>query len=77
MRLPEVSGLYSARMDDHAQRTVLPVPDRPYTGYVPYDAKEPDAQFPPIEEIRPPGTAPNVLIVLLDDLGFGVSSASG
>ena len=77
MRVPEVSGLYSARMDDHAQRTVLPVPDRPYTGYVPYDAKEPDAQFPPIEEIRPPGTAPNVLIVLLDDLGFGVSSAFG
>ena len=46
------------------QREVLPIPDRPYDGPVYEDAKDPDAKFPPIEPLRPPAGAPNVLIVL-------------
>jgi arylsulfatase len=42
-----------------------------------YDAKDPDTSFPPIEPLRPPEGAPNVLVVLLDDVGFGASSAFG
>ena len=42
-----------------------------------YDAKDPDTKFPPIEPLRPPKGAPNVLIVLLDDVGFAASSAFG
>ena len=42
-----------------------------------YDAKDPDSKFPPIEQLRPPKGAPNVLIVLIDDAGFGSSSAFG
>ena len=42
-----------------------------------YDAKDPDSKFAPIEQLRPPQGAPNVLIVLLDDVGFGASSAFG
>ncbi len=42
-----------------------------------YDAKDPDTTFPPIEALRPPKRAPNVLIVLLDDVGFAASSAFG
>src|SRR6185312_14092572 len=42
-----------------------------------YDAKDPDTKFPPIRPLRPPAGAPNVLIVLLDDVGFGASSAFG
>ena len=56
---------------------VLPIPDRPYSGPVTYDAKDPDTSFPPIEPLRPPAGAPNVLIVLIDDCGFGASSAFG
>ena len=41
------------------------------------DAKDPEAKFPPIEPLRPPAGAPNVLIILLDDVGFGASSAFG
>ena len=37
----------------------------------------PSATFPPIEPLRPPAGAPNVLIVLIDDVGFGASSAFG
>ena len=35
------------------------------------DAKDPEASFPPIEPLRPPAGAPNVLVILLDDVGFG------
>ena len=35
------------------------------------------ATFPPIEPLRPPAGAPNVLVVLLDDVGFGAASAFG
>jgi arylsulfatase A-like enzyme len=59
------------------QRDVLPVPDRPHEGLITYDAKDPDTSFPPIEPLRPPDGAPNVLVILLDDVGFGASSAFG
>jgi arylsulfatase A-like enzyme len=61
----------------HISRDVLPTPDIPPAGLTTYDAKDPDSSFPPIEPIRPPEGAPNVLIVLIDDVGFGASSAFG
>jgi arylsulfatase len=63
--------------DRHAARTTLPIPDRPWTGIVTYDAKDPAATSRSIEPLRPPTGAPNVLIVLLDDVGFGAASAFG
>ena len=60
-----------------SQRSVLPIPDREHVGVTTYDAKSPDTSFPPIEPLRPPEGAPNILIVLLDDAGFGSSSAFG
>ena len=59
------------------QRSVLPIPERAHVGLVTYDAKDPDTSFPPIAPLRPPAGAPNVLIVLIDDCGFGASSAFG
>jgi arylsulfatase len=58
-------------------RRILPIPDRPYDGPVYEDAKDPAATFPPITPLRPPASAPNVLIVLIDDAGFACSSAFG
>jgi arylsulfatase A-like enzyme len=58
-------------------RTVLPIPERQHVGLTTYDAKDPDTSFPPIEPLRPPAGAPNVLVILLDDAGFGSSSAFG
>jgi arylsulfatase len=63
--------------DDKTARNVLPIPDRPRKGLVTYDAKDPETKFPPIEQLRPPKNAPNVVIVLIDDAGFGSSSAFG
>jgi arylsulfatase len=62
---------------DDIQRTVLPIPDQPRAGLITYDAKDPASKFPPITDLRPPKGAPNVLIVLIDDAGFGASSAFG
>ena len=64
-------------MSDQVSREVLPIPDRPYEGDPPLDAKDPSATFPPIQPLHPPSGAPNVLVVLLDDVGFGASSAFG
>jgi arylsulfatase A-like enzyme len=61
----------------HTERDVLPIPDRPYDGPVPLTRRIPDAKFPPIEQLRPPDGAPNVLVILLDDVGFAASSAFG
>ena len=64
-------------MPEQPQRQVLPIPDPQHVGVTTYDAKDPDTAFPPIEPLRPPEGAPNVLVVLIDDAGFGSSSAFG
>ena len=61
----------------HFAREQLPIPDPKYVGLTTYDAKDPNTKYPPIKELRPPKAAPNVLIVLIDDVGFGASSAFG
>jgi arylsulfatase len=66
-------------MNNHHEkdRHHLPIPDSPRTGPITYDAKDPETKNPPIEELRPPKGAPNVLIILIDDAGFGSSTAFG
>jgi arylsulfatase A-like enzyme len=59
------------------KRDVLPIPDVTPVGVTTYDAKDPETKYPPIRDVHPPEGAPNVLIVLIDDVGFGASSAFG
>jgi arylsulfatase A-like enzyme len=64
--------------NDHKKhRSHLPMPNTEQPHFIAYDAKDPDSKFSPIERLLPPEGAPNVLIVLLDDVGFGASSAFG
>src|SRR5712671_950545 len=63
--------------EDKKHRSHLPIPTPERTGLITYDAKDPDTKFPPIEQLRPPTGAPNVLVILIDDAGFGSSSAFG
>ena len=60
---------------DTLQRSVLPIPDLRPARLTTYDARDPDTKFPPITPLRPPSGAPNVLIVLLDDVGSNGSQA--
>jgi hypothetical protein len=61
---------------DFLNRYQLPIPERKQPHDTPMDANE--AAAPPATEfLRPPKGAPNVLIILIDDMGFGASSAFG
>ena len=58
-------------------RSNLPIPHRGHVGLTTYDAKDPDTSYAPIEPLRPPEGAPNVVVIMIDDAGFGSSSAFG
>ena len=61
--------------DVKLDRTVLPIPEPNYPHSTVLDAR--DAKAPPRFEVKAPAGAPNVLIVLVDDMGFGMPSAFG
>jgi arylsulfatase A-like enzyme len=56
-------------------RTVLPIPEPTYPPITELDAR--NAKAPPRFQVKAPEGVPNVVIVLLDDFGFGQSSAFG
>jgi arylsulfatase A-like enzyme len=56
-------------------RTVLPVPEPQPPTITELDAR--NAKPPPRFELKAPKGAPNVVVVLLDDMGFGQSSTFG
>lgn len=56
-------------------RTVLPLAPPDYPLSTVFDVR--NATAPPRFEVKPPAGAPNVLIVLVDDMGFGMPSAFG
>lgn len=56
-------------------RSALPIPEPKPPVYTELDAR--DAKPPPRFEVKAPANSPNVLIVLIDDMGFGQSSAFG
>ena len=60
-----------------SSRAILPIPHRVAPGLTTYDAKDQDTAYPLIVPLTPPKGAPNVLVILLDDVGFGASSAFG
>jgi arylsulfatase len=65
----------SATAGSGLDRTVLPIHEPVPASITTLDAR--DAQAPPRVEVKAPEGAPNVVIVLIDDIGFGHSSAFG
>ena len=65
----------SANITDGLDRTVLPIKEPDYPFDTTLDAR--DAKAPPRFEVKAPPKAPNVMVVLIDDQGFGQSSAFG
>jgi len=61
--------------DYKIDRTKLPLAEPDYPRSTVLDAR--DAKPPPRFEVKAPAGAPNVLIVLVDDMGFGMPSAFG
>lgn len=56
-------------------RTVLPLAEPQYPPITELDARK--ATPPPRFEVKAPAGAPNVMIILIDDMGFGMPSAFG
>ena len=65
----------SALADNDFNRTVLPVPEQPFGGKIGRTTKDSVKDFPKMMEA--PKGAPNVLLILTDDVGFGASSTFG
>src|ERR1043165_8596858 len=63
------------QMAQEINRAVLPVPEPKPPTITELDARK--AKAPPRFEVKAPKGAPNVVIVLIDDIGFGHSSAFG
>ena len=58
-----------------AARTVLPQPDPPFKGKIGLTPADLVKDFP--KEVTAPEGAPNILLILTDDVGFGASSTFG
>ncbi|MDG0817668.1 arylsulfatase [Bdellovibrio svalbardensis] len=54
---------------------ILPRPEPPFKGKIGRTVKESKSDFP--KEITPPKDAPNIVLILTDDAGFGASSTFG
>jgi len=65
----------AARVVYPTDRTILPIPEPANPPITVFDVR--NATPPPRFEVKAPQNAPNVLIVLIDDMGFGQSGAFG
>jgi len=72
---PKTATIASANAGGEPDRTVLPIKEPKRPTYKELDAR--NATAPPRFEVKAPAGAPNVLLVLIDDMGFGVSEAFG
>ena len=54
---------------------VLPVPPAPFQGHIGLSAKESVPDFP--KPVEAPKRAPNIVLIILDDVGYGASSTFG
>ena len=68
-------GIGTAAAETTLDRTQLPIqePKRPF--YTELDAR--NAKMPPHFDVKAPAGAPNVVIILIDDLGFGATGTFG
>ncbi|WP_278021786.1 sulfatase-like hydrolase/transferase [Flavobacterium ginsengisoli] len=56
-------------------RTILPIPEPPFGGKIGETYKDSKEEWPKL--VTPPQGVPNVIIILLDDVGFGQVSTFG
>jgi len=68
-------GCATVGESDALDRTVLPLPEPAYSPITELDAR--NAKAPPAFEVKAPKGAPNVVIVLIDDIGFGAATGFG
>src|SRR5215470_4951625 len=70
-----VTALFAIEGVPAAAQDTLPRPEPPFKGRIGRTAKDSVPDFP--KEVQPPKNAPNILLILTDDVGFGASSTFG
>ena len=65
----------AASAQPQVDRTVLPLAEPKRPTYTEIDARK--VKMPPRHDVKAPAGAPNVVIVLIDDMGFGVPNSFG
>ena len=65
----------STSVSGELDRTVLPIPDPVFPKITEMDARK--ATAPPPFSVDAPEGAPNVVVVLIDDIGFGAATQFG
>ena len=70
-----VTSTVATAQEAQVDRTELPIKGPWYPPITTLDAR--DAKAPPVFEVKAPKDAPNVVVILLDDLGFGGTGATG
>ena len=74
-RIASVVGLVVLFSVMAVAQDVLPRPEQPFKGHIGRKATESTKDFP--QEVTAPKGAPNILLILTDDVGFGASSTFG
>jgi arylsulfatase len=64
-----------ALLGSAAAQEVLPVPPPPFKGQIGLSVKDSKNDFP--REVHAPKGAPNIVVIILDDVGYGASSTFG
>ncbi|SFI14929.1 arylsulfatase [Albimonas pacifica] len=72
---PGQGSAQDAGTKDPFVRNALPIPDSPFKGKIGLRPEDSEKDFP--VEVSAPPDAPNVLLILTDDVGFGASSTFG
>jgi arylsulfatase A-like enzyme len=76
MLLASVSGTVTSLFAASTRaQDVLPRPEQPFKGHIGRTVEESTKDFP--QEVNAPKGAPNILLILTDDVGFGASSTFG
>ncbi|MCC6713997.1 MAG: arylsulfatase [Gammaproteobacteria bacterium] len=69
------SWSFGTNAEEMLDRTVLPIPEPKRPVYTELDAR--NVKMPSHFQVKAPPGAPNVVIILIDDLGFGATSTFG
>src|SRR6202162_3117249 len=79
MKLKHVATMLGLALGAASQWTkgqeVLPRPEAPFGGYIARKVQDSIKDFP--KEVRAPEGAPNILLILTDDVGFGATNTFG
>jgi arylsulfatase A-like enzyme len=70
-----LTGLFLATVGAGRAQEVLPRPEPPFKGHIGPTVQDSTLDFP--QQVKAPQGAPNILLILTDDVGFGASSTFG